>query len=103
MKQFREFAATFIHEFKLKRQRRLFLWTDHPSPPPRGGARGGSCVKLDPCTGASLVSGQHHLSEPDEGVSLCGRPEQTDLPDGLSTVTLGQVVGLLHAVALEEH
>lgn len=51
------------------------------------------------CSG-SLIPGKHHLGEPDEGVSLWGRPELTDLSDGFLTVALSQVVGLLHAIAL---
>lgn len=51
--------------------------------------------------GGSLVSGEDHLGEPDEGVPLCRRPQQADLPDGFLAVALGQEVGLLHAVALE--
>lgn len=52
--------------------------------------------------GGSLVSGEHHLSEPDESVSLCGRPEQTDLLDSFLAVVLGQIFGLLHTIALTE-
>ena len=53
-------------------------------------------------SGGSLVSGKHHLGESDEGVSLCGWPEQTDLLDGFLTVALGQVFGLLYAITLTE-
>lgn len=53
-------------------------------------------------SGASLVSGEHHLGEPDQGVPLRRRPQQADLPDGFLAVALGQVVGLLHAVALRQ-
>lgn len=51
---------------------------------------------------ASLVSGEYHLGEPDEGVSLCRGPQHADLPGGLLTVVLRQVVGLLYAVTLRQ-
>lgn len=57
---------------------------------------------MDPGCGASLVSGEHHLREPDEGVPLRRRPQQADLPDGFLAVALSQVVGLFHAVALKQ-
>lgn len=67
----------------------------------RGGG-GGELPAVKPSAAASLVSGEHHLGEPDEGVPLRRRPQEADLPDGLLAVTLGQVVGLLHAVALQQ-
>lgn len=57
---------------------------------------------MKPGSEGSFVSGKHHLGEPDEGVSLCRWPEHTDLPDGFLTVALGKVVGLLHAIALND-
>lgn len=58
--------------------------------------------ELPAWSGASLVSGEHHLGEPDEGVPLRRRPQQADVPDGFLAVALGQVVGLFHAVALQQ-
>ncbi|KAA8580578.1 hypothetical protein FQN60_013536 [Etheostoma spectabile] len=59
--------------------------------------------EVKPSTGGSLVSGKHHLSKTDEGVSLCRRPEPADLPHGLLAVALGQVLCLLHAIALKQN
>lgn len=52
--------------------------------------------------GGSLVSAEHQLGQPDEGVPLRGRPEQADLPDGFLTVAAGQEGRLLDAVALKQ-
>lgn len=58
---------------------------------------------MKPGSEGSLVSGKDHLSEPDEGVSLCRRPEHADLPDCFLAVAPGQVVGLLHAITLKQN
>lgn len=83
------------------RRRREWLW---------GGGRGrgraacpGVAAWSESWAGAaSLVSGEYHLGEPDEGVSLWRGPQHADLPDGLLTVVLRQVVGLLYAVTLRQ-
>lgn len=49
---------------------------------------------------ALLVPSKHHVSERDEGLPLGRRPQPADVPDGFLAVTLGQEVGLLHAVTL---
>lgn len=49
----------------------------------------------------SLVPGEDQFGESDQRLPLGGGTEFADLPHGLLAVTLGEVVGLLDAVALK--
>ena len=77
---------------------------NHSGPSPSGwvglSCPSSSCLKGAGPGRGSLVPGQHHLGEPDQGVALRGGAEPPHLADGLVTVMPRQVTGLLHAVTL---